>query len=135
MSGYLKIGYSRDVRERIRELASTGVPLPFEVEYSRPSLDVEVVEQLVHSALDSTRASTNREFFKIDLAYAVRIVEEHIRPVRDEPFLSERAKVACAPPQDAPKVERQYFADKWAKARAERDAEVRRNTEQSKQNG
>ena len=137
MAGYLKVGYSRDVNERIRELASTGVPLPFEVEYSRPSLDVEIVERLIHSALNNERASANREFFQVELSHAISIVEAHIRPIRDEAVLSDRAKAAIIPESEAQSPLKPQRRDprRWDKIRAARDEEVRRYNDNSAPSG
>jgi chromatin remodeling complex protein RSC6 len=70
---FLKIGFTnRDVKNRIEELNTTGVPTPFELVYEVLVWDAESVERKIHSELNDCRVRDNREFFQIsqDGAYA-----------------------------------------------------------------
>jgi len=64
MPGVLKIGKTtRDVTARAMELQSTGLPTPFEIEFSIHVNDCHSLEKLVHNSLATDRVSNNREFF------------------------------------------------------------------------
>ena len=119
MPGYLKIGHTRDVKDRIRELGATGVPLAFEVEYSAPCDDVEIVETLVHAELNDCRAVANREFFVTDLQRAIGAVEKHLRAIPLEAYLSPRAqgeREAIAPAKSAAGMRKERHP-KWRSLR------------------
>ena len=63
MPGLVKIGFStKDPQLRARELASTGVPHSFTVEYDALVLSPHAVEQQVHQALAAKRE--DKEWFK-----------------------------------------------------------------------
>jgi len=63
MPNLLKIGYTdREVDERVDELNSTGVPVPFEVEAIFGSSNAYKDEQVIHSMLAQHRLANNREF-------------------------------------------------------------------------
>ena len=66
MPGYFKIGKCarNRLRERMRVLYSTGVPLPFDCEYAKVVPDYEKVEKALHRAFATERYNDNREFFK-----------------------------------------------------------------------
>ena len=71
----VKIGYTCGVVEqRARELATTGVPAKFVVEYFKLTVDVEKVEAAIHEALGN-RVSSDREFFAVDVSVAVETIE------------------------------------------------------------
>ncbi len=66
MPGLVKIGFTtNDLAKRIKELYSTGVPLPFELFYACEVQDGASVERKLHDAFDDHRVSQNREFFRI----------------------------------------------------------------------
>ena len=80
MPGILKIGRTdRDnPGERMRELYSTGVPLPFECVKAVEVQDGEEASRLeaaLHQAFGPDRVNSNREFF--------RISEAQIKPILD----------------------------------------------------
>lgn len=77
MPGLVKIGFStRSPEERAVELSTTGVPFPFQVAYSA-SVDYPAeAEAAIHAALDKRRASSEREFFRVSVEDAVRVIEE-----------------------------------------------------------
>jgi hypothetical protein len=71
----LKVGQTSDTLEqRIRQLNSTGVPFPFLLEACFRVENPKQAELTAHEALDRYRSSKNREFFKIDLQPALKIV-------------------------------------------------------------
>ena len=77
MPGLVKIGRtSREtVDVRLRELFSTGVPLPFDCAYAcRVENDVEV-ERRFHEAFGPYRLSAQREFFQIEPQQAIALLE------------------------------------------------------------
>lgn len=77
MPGYFKIGkcaVSR-LKERMKNLYSTGVPLPFECEYARVVNRYELVEKSLHRAFSTERCNDNREFFKTTPERVVAILE------------------------------------------------------------
>ncbi len=79
MPNLLKIGFTeRDVDERVDELNSTGVPVPFEVEAVFGSPNAYEDEQAIHNILDEYRLASNREFFSIDIKNAIQHVIDYI---------------------------------------------------------
>lgn len=79
MVGLLKIGFTRrSVHSRIAELNSaTGVPSGFALEkvYKTPSSGVERMEFKIHRALREYRVSNNKEFFRIEIDAADKVIE------------------------------------------------------------
>jgi len=79
MPGLVKIGMTNreDIDERMRELYSTGVPVPFECQYAcRVSKnDTARIEKALHTAFAPQRINANREFFKIQVEQAKAILE------------------------------------------------------------
>ena len=79
MPGLVKIGMTTrdDLDIRMRELYTTGVPVPFECEYAckvMPS-DCAKIEKALHKAFAPDRINANREFFKIQVDQAKAILE------------------------------------------------------------
>jgi hypothetical protein len=71
MPEYIKIGFTHgDVKERIKQLDRTGVPLPFEIYYAATVEDAEKEEKWLHSIFADRRARDSREFFKMNPEYA-----------------------------------------------------------------
>ena len=70
MPGIVKIGMTdkNDVRDRMKDLYTTGVPLHFECVIARQLEDVDAarVENALHRAFDPSRISPSREFFRIE---------------------------------------------------------------------
>lgn len=68
MPGLVKIGKTDkdDVNERIRQLYTTAVPLPFELEYACRVDNFSEVESALHVAFGPQRININREYFSID---------------------------------------------------------------------
>lgn len=68
MPGIVKIGQTsrNNIRNRLSELFSTGVPLPFKCELAFEVEDEAAVERALHDVLDRLRVNRNREFFKVE---------------------------------------------------------------------
>jgi hypothetical protein len=72
MPGLLKVGQTtRSPEERALELATTGVPTPFEVEVAWPVDDVREAERQAHEALAKFRVSESREWFRVSVPEAL----------------------------------------------------------------
>ena len=67
MPGYTKVGKTTtSVEQRMLELDTTGIPLPFECYYAARVSDVNFAEKTLHDAFDDRRVRQRREYFKID---------------------------------------------------------------------
>jgi hypothetical protein len=68
MPGLVKIGMTEeeDASTRIGQLYTTGVPLPFEVEYACRVENPAEVEQALHLAFGPQRLNPRREFFSLN---------------------------------------------------------------------
>jgi hypothetical protein len=78
MPEIVKIGRTTRTAEiRARELSRpTGVPVEFEVIYDELVSDVEAAETLVHERLSDRRVNKDKEFFRVGIRDAIRIVQE-----------------------------------------------------------
>ncbi len=77
MPGLVKIGYTtqENANSRIVQLYTTGVPVPFELEYACKVANAEEVEKALHIAFSPNRINPKREFFKIDPLQAIAILK------------------------------------------------------------
>ena len=79
MPGIVKIGMTDrdDVQQRMRELYSTGVPLPFECSMAIQVEGKEAteIETALHTAFQPYRVNPSREFFKIRSEQAEAILQ------------------------------------------------------------
>lgn len=77
MQGIVKIGKTTqsDVEQRMSQLYSTGVPLPFKCEYAVEVLDCHNVERALHIAFEPYRVNPRREFFDIAAEQAIAILK------------------------------------------------------------
>jgi len=67
MPGYVKIGKTAtSVEQRMKELDTTGVPLPFECYFAGRVADMDAAEKHLHDAFDDRRVRQRREFFQVD---------------------------------------------------------------------
>jgi|TARA_Y100000310_G_scaffold327443_1_gene393806 hypothetical protein len=67
MPGYTKVGRTTtSVEQRMRDLDSTGVPLPFECYFAGRVADMDTAEKHIHDAFDDRRVRQRREFFQVD---------------------------------------------------------------------
>lgn len=78
MPGLVKIGKTsrKDMAARLRELYTTGVPLPFECRYAcRVKLShMDELESALHRAFAPDRVNNSREFFRIDPEQAMPLL-------------------------------------------------------------
>lgn len=73
MPGLVKIGKTtRSPINRAKELYTSGVLMPFHVEYAVYSPDVDTLEADIHDDLADQRESHSREFFRVDVAVAIQ---------------------------------------------------------------
>lgn len=77
MPGIVKIGKTTqlEVGERMKQLYSTGVPVPFECAFACQVKDASEVEKALHFAFGMTRINPNREFFKLDPANVIAVLK------------------------------------------------------------
>lgn len=90
MPGLIKIGCTNgELASRIKQLYSTGVPLPFELFYACEVTDCASVESKLHDAFGDHRISKGREFFRIAperVKAALSLAEIHEVKLGDEIF-------------------------------------------------
>jgi S-DNA-T family DNA segregation ATPase FtsK/SpoIIIE len=101
MPGLVKIGRTeRSVSERVNELSSsTGVPTGFIVVKEYAVANSVEAEKLIHERLSDYRVSDNREFFKMEVADAMDIIESILpKPETRRDFEREDELVAKAIP-------------------------------------
>jgi len=77
MPGLVKIGKTTqaDVKLRMNQLYTTGVPVPFECVYAIEVSDCSKVESALHIAFGPSRINPSREFFQIDSEQAIAILK------------------------------------------------------------
>ena len=79
MPGLVKIGMTRrnDIKERLNELYTTGVPLPFSCAYACqvPQERVQQIETALHAAFAPQRVNVSREFFRISTDQVIPILK------------------------------------------------------------
>ncbi len=68
MQGYIKIGLTEvgtvgSVVQRMKQLNSTGVPLPFDCEHASAVADAPAVEKALHEAFGDYQVNPKKEFF------------------------------------------------------------------------
>lgn len=90
MPGLVKIGSTAqdDVKSRISQLYTTGVPVPFEIEYACKVENGEALERALHTAFAPNRTNPRREFFGIDPEQVIAI----LRVVQKEDVTEEVAE-------------------------------------------
>ena len=103
MPGLVKIGYTTqaDANTRIGQLYTTGVPLPFQLEFACKVLNPEEVERALHMAFAPQRLNPKREFFSIDPGQAIAIlkllhVEDATGEVEKQPSAVDSQSIAAA---------------------------------------
>ncbi len=77
MPNLVKIGKTTrsDVKTRMSELYSSGVPYQFECVYAVEVNDCSTVEKALHIAFNPNRVNPKREFFSIDPEQAIAILK------------------------------------------------------------
>ena len=90
MPGIVKIGKTtkEDVKLRMKELYTSGVPLPFECLYAAKVKDMDNVEKALHTAFSPDRINPKREFFEIEATQAIAILKllevENVSPLVEQ---------------------------------------------------
>lgn len=76
MPGLVKIGRTthNDPQTRLSQLYTTGVPVPFDIEYACRVPNAQEVEKALHQAFAPQRINRKREFFEIDPDQAIAIL-------------------------------------------------------------
>lgn len=88
MPGIIKIGMTTTpIENRMLQLDTTGVPLPFECYYAARVNDQKKVEKALHEAFGDHRVRKSREFFRLD-PYKAKVIlelvaEEEVTPKSD----------------------------------------------------
>ena len=79
MPGLVKVGSTKNIKDRLKTLSGTSVPTPFRIEYFHKTTDGRNLEQKVHIVLTEYRERENREFFRCspDLAKGALIAISH----------------------------------------------------------
>lgn len=77
MPGLVKIGKTTqlEVDERMKQLYSTGVPVPFDCAFACQVKDAHEVEKSLHFAFGNSRINPNREFFKIEADRVISVLK------------------------------------------------------------
>ena len=103
MPGLVKIGYTtqEDANSRIAQLYTTGVPVPFELQYACKVPNAEEVEKALHVAFSPNRINMKREFFKIEPEQAIAIlkllhVEDATTEIESQPTLLDAESIVAA---------------------------------------
>jgi hypothetical protein len=68
MPGILKVGWTAKMPdERAKELYTTGVPLPFKIEFAKKVFNAHKKEKILHNLLEkyTERINPHREFFRV----------------------------------------------------------------------
>ena len=75
---HYKIGYTKNEPEiRAKQIStSTGVALPYKVEFGFQCFNGEALEHEVHHKLGYCRVNQHREFFDITLEEAIEVIQE-----------------------------------------------------------
>lgn len=82
MPGLVKVGMTTQLSEiRAKKLRTTGVPLPFKVEFRAATCMPTEVERAAHTALDDYRVSSDREFFQTTPSHAANTVQDALLDV------------------------------------------------------
>jgi hypothetical protein len=87
MPGLVKIGKTTqdEVDQRMKQLFSTGVPVPFECAFACRVPDASVVERALHHAFGQTRINPTREFFRIEPERVISILQLlHVEEITDQ---------------------------------------------------
>lgn len=77
MPGLVKIGFTsaKEAEQRAKELYTTGVPVPFTVEFACRVKHSKELEVALHDAFSDKRINQNREFFKMHPSQVVAILK------------------------------------------------------------
>lgn len=94
---WVKIGMSSvSVEQRVKQLDSTGVPLPFEIYATMRTAKYQEAEKLIHnfiSMFTNLRIRDNREFFNVKPEKAHEVFKQ-VAKVIDDAVIEETYKVS-----------------------------------------
>jgi hypothetical protein len=100
MPGMVKIGRTSqdDAKTRIDQLYTTGVPVPFNLEFVCKVPNSEEVEKALHLAFAPHRINPKREFFTIEAIQAIAIlkllhVQDATAEIENQPTTLEKSEV------------------------------------------
>lgn len=103
MPGLVKIGMTdnNDVNVRVGQLYTSGVPLPFTIEFAGRVANPTEVENAFHIAFAPHRINSKREFFRIEPEQAIAILkllhlEDATAEVKSQPSLVDAQSLAAA---------------------------------------
>lgn len=103
MPGIVKIGYTsqENANSRISQLYTTGVPVPFTIEYACRVENAVEVERALHIAFSPNRINPKREFFRIEPDQAIAILrllhtEEATQDISQQPSDLDEQSLAAA---------------------------------------
>lgn len=103
MPSLVKIGFTAkdDANSRIVQLYTTGVPVPFELQYACKVQNADEVEKALHIAFSPQRINLKREFFKIEPAQAIAILkllhtEDATEEIEQQPTSLDQESVTAA---------------------------------------
>lgn len=87
MPGYVKIGVTDSIENRMRSLDNTSVALPFSCFFAAEVENTEFIERHLHDAFGDHRVRSSREFFRIAperVVAAIQIAKhKEITPQKD----------------------------------------------------
>lgn len=77
MPGLVKIGKTSqlEVKERMKQLYGTGVPVPFDCVFACQVKDATEVEKALHFAFGNNHTNPNREFFRIEADRVIAVLK------------------------------------------------------------
>jgi hypothetical protein len=87
MPGLVKIGKTTqdEVDQRMKQLFSTGVPVPFDCAFACRVPDASVVERALHHAFGQSRINPTREFFRIEPERIISILKLlHVEEITEQ---------------------------------------------------
>ena len=127
--GMVKIGLTlRTVEERCRELRTTGVPLPFVVEFAKQVSNPAEKEKYLHEILAEKRVSDDREFFNISVEEVKVLFEMFEGPwwVQEESQSSIRKRVSQEERDEEARASLARAAEKLARQDFREQEKIRR---------
>ena len=96
MPGYVKIGRTSNLAQRLTDLDWTNIPLPFECFYAARVNDANFVEGQLFDAFSDNRVRAKREFFRISperVVAALRLAAiADVTPGRNDATLSDEVR-------------------------------------------
>lgn len=84
MPGLVKVGLTENIKARLASLYTSGVPAPFNVEFTAHVKDMESVESMIHSSLSQFRYNKSREFFSTSASYAIEVAKLIVEDIRNQ---------------------------------------------------